>query len=406
MGMCRSYFSGGVSMNRLLCTYAASVVLVSSNPTNLVLSGAFSLSFTTYTAHCIIPFVLAAICVYPVLVLGLFRSPDLIPPSIDLDLVETSDMRETLIDKNGAIFGSILLLVTLGVLVGTSTIGVPVWEVTVPPAVIMLLRDTYHDLSRIHRLPRANVAQADELPIDGAIPQDASTELRDMHSYPGSSARSHSETQQNPTLQSAWEDCRSWFSSFFPTVTAVVQRLPYPLIPFAFLMFILVQGLAAQGWVELFAKWWAAWVNKTGVVGAIGGMGFVACVFCNVRPVHHRSYCLSLTIAIQFCGTNIGATILLARVLQLWTTDVTGGTLDPRARDGAIYALALGSNYGAFTLTFSASLAGLLWRRILRQKGIHVRPMQFLRLNLPIAITAMTVSSAVLLAQVYVTHGV
>ena len=43
-----------------------------------------------------------------------------------------------------------------------------------------------------------------------------------------------------------------------------------------------VQGLVTKGWVELFAKWWQAWVNKTGVVGAVGGMGFLSVVMCNV----------------------------------------------------------------------------------------------------------------------------
>ena len=105
----------------------------------------------------------------------------------------------------------------------------------------------------------------------------------------------------------------------------------------------------------------------------------------------------------QFCGTNIGATILLARVLQLWASSQPA--LDPRERDGALYALALGSNFGAFTLTFSASLAGLLWRQILRQKGINVRARQFLLLNLPISFVAMAAGCAVLVGQVYVVHG-
>ena len=78
--------------------------------------------------------------------------------------------------------------------------------------------------------------------------------------------------------------------------------------------------------------------------------------------------------------------------------------VDPRAREGAIYALALGSNFGAFTLAFSASLAGLLWRAILRQKGVHVRARQFLVLNLPISVVAMGVACAVLVGQVYVEH--
>ena len=104
----------------------------------------------------------------------------------------------------------------------------------------------------------------------------------------------------------------------------------------------------------------------------------------------------------QVCGTNIGATILLARVIQIWQANEAP---NPRTVDGAIYALAFASNYGAYTLTFSASLAGLLWKRILLQKGIRVRPMQFLLLNLPISFTAMFASCVVLVGQLYVIYG-
>ena len=76
----------------------------------------------------------------------------------------------------------------------------------------------------------------------------------------------------------------------------------------------------------------------------------------------------------------------------------------PSARDrhGAIYALALGSNYGAFSTVFSASLAGLLWRDILAQKGIIVRRSEFAKLNLSLVFVSMTVGCAVLVAQIYV----
>ena len=75
-----------------------------------------------------------------------------------------------------------------------------------------------------------------------------------------------------------------------------------------------------------------------------------------------------------------------------------------RAHAGAIYALALGSNFGACTLTLSASLAGLLWRAIFRQKGVRVRAREFLRLNLTISAVAMGVGCAVLVGQVYVEY--
>jgi Na+/H+ antiporter NhaD/arsenite permease-like protein len=81
-----------------------------------------------------------------------------------------------------------------------------------------------------------------------------------------------------------------------------------------------------------------------------------------------------------------------------------GDSIDPRQRDAAIYTLAIASNFGAFTLTVSASLAGLLWRDILRQKGVQVRKWQFCKLNLPLVVVSMVVSCAVIIAEMYVVH--
>ena len=61
-----------------------------------------------------------------------------------------------LVDKWGAIFGSALLTTTLGVLVGTSVLEAPVWQVTVPPAVIMLTRDAVYDWTRLALLLSQN----------------------------------------------------------------------------------------------------------------------------------------------------------------------------------------------------------------------------------------------------------
>jgi Na+/H+ antiporter NhaD/arsenite permease-like protein len=64
--------------------------------------------------------------------------------------------------------------------------------------------------------------------------------------------------------------------------------------------------------------------------------------------------------------------------------------------------MALGVNYGAFSTSFSASLAGLLWRDILFRKHIRVRSLDFARVNLPIIAIAMIVGCTVLVAEVYI----
>jgi hypothetical protein len=91
-----------------------------------------------------------------------------------------------------------------------------------------------------------------------------------------------SQNRQQTTLVSLAVDSYRWAQETFPTVTAVVAHLPFALIPFAFTMFVLVQALVTKGWVAVFAYGWDHWVNKTGTIGSIGGMGFLGVVLCNV----------------------------------------------------------------------------------------------------------------------------
>ena len=81
-----------------------------------------------------------------------------------------------------------------------------------------------------------------------------------------------------------------------------------------------------------------------------------------------------------------------------------GDSIDPKQRDAAIYSLAIASNYGAFTFAVCASLAGLLWRDILKQKGIQVRKWQFCKLNFPLVVVSMVASCAVIIGEMYVVH--
>lgn len=106
----------------------------------------------------------------------------------------------------------------------------------------------------------------------------------------------------------------------------------------------------------------------------------------------------------QFAGTNIGTTILLSRVIQAWQTihKTNGIPISNRTFWATVYSMALGVNYGAFSLAFSGALAGLLWRDILAKKHIHIGSIEFWRVNLPIIIFAMVVGCSILLGEVYI----
>jgi Na+/H+ antiporter NhaD/arsenite permease-like protein len=106
----------------------------------------------------------------------------------------------------------------------------------------------------------------------------------------------------------------------------------------------------------------------------------------------------------QFAGTNIGTTILLSRVIQSWQRihELNGIDISDRTFWGTVYSMAIGVNYGAFSLAFSASLAGMLWRDILGRKHIRVGGLEFARVNLPIIAITMVVGLTVLIGQIYI----
>ena len=106
----------------------------------------------------------------------------------------------------------------------------------------------------------------------------------------------------------------------------------------------------------------------------------------------------------QFSGTNIGASILLCRLIQTWELirERNGLPISDRTFWGTVYSLAIGVNYGAFSATISASLTGLLWQSILTSRFVRVGSIDFIKVNVPIISTAMIIGCAVLVGEVYI----
>jgi hypothetical protein len=288
----------------------ASAVLVSSNPTNLVLSGAFSISYFTYTAKIIVPVVVAAIIILPVL-LFLFRKPGLIPREIK---PITLSPRSVLLDPFGGIFGGTMLILTLCTLVGTSILHPQVFLVTVPPAIIVFIRDVLYDLRRYRRQvrkvegdpaptvekpPATDSADIEmgtrERPVAEAVEpqyptgmlshQTSRTLIVPQEDKGGELTPQNQATKDlvKPEVESNKSSPSNILYQMFPTVISILKLMPFSLVLFSLSMFILVQGLGVNGWVDVWAHWWGAWVNRTGAVGTVFGMGLVSCILCNVR---------------------------------------------------------------------------------------------------------------------------
>ncbi|KAK3715846.1 hypothetical protein LTR37_006829 [Vermiconidia calcicola] len=481
-----------------------SAILVSSNPTNLVLAGAFNIKFIDYTANMVVPVLFTAVLLFPFLLWIIFPYESLIPRSIKLHTLpdevrdkkpvnpniphhrgsaeededenneegkrlSLEEIMNPFLDKGGAGFGAAIMaitLVTILVLNATSQDGKakPVFWVTLPAAFVMFCWDVgfgwyhRHETREIAQKGRQEIEQvraeravkeaedkarqsvAEQEKPDGApqynltlttSPDDVPAELApvgvgsddlrkatagseaspatvsngsnspyDLVDTPSPDGETEEKSpasadqvmellrqkRRRATLTSRCAEGYRWCQETFPTVTAVVAHLPFALVPFGLTMFVLVQALVTKGWVPVFAYGWDHWVDKTGVVGAIGGMGFLSVILCN------------------FAGTNIGTTILLCRVVQTWEEihRRNGIPISERTFWATVYSMAIGVNYGAFSTAFSASLAGLLWRDILGRKHIRVRSLEFARVNLPIIALSMIVGLTVLVGEIYI----
>jgi Na+/H+ antiporter NhaD/arsenite permease-like protein len=374
----------------------ASAILVSSNPTNLVLVGAFHIKFIYYTANVIIPVIVTGIVLFPFLLYIVFPHEDLIPRSIQMhelpdelkpenkqavnpniphargaaaeeekeladseasnengQLLSLEEILNPFLDKKGAAFGGVLMAVTLITLLAinaaSSEIGEhPVFWITLPAAVVQFCWDValgWRDRHKTRDIaakgreeirrraeakgaareeeekrqltqspsplldptlkePLAHGAQlssrasressearrrvSDSIPpnqeAEASQPDEKSDEKDPVRDVDDQILRAkvYQPPRERATLVSLSKASYEWLQETFPTATTVMAHLPYALVPFAFTMFILVQALVTKGWVPVFAHGWDHWVEKTGTIGAIGGMGFLSVILCNV----------------------------------------------------------------------------------------------------------------------------
>lgn len=117
-------------------------------------------------------------------------------------------------------------------------------------------------------------------PVEKSVLGNIAYGVGDKHS--SSPRQSDNTPSKNGTLESLIAAAYRWCQETFPTAMAVLSHMPYTLIQFTLSMFVLVQALANTGWIRIFAHGWAYWVDRTGAVGSIAGMGFLSVVLCNV----------------------------------------------------------------------------------------------------------------------------
>lgn len=400
----------------------------------MVICEGFSVNNAAFTAYTILPFIACNLFCFVALA---FQYRKQVPRT--LTRVAHRDPRSALRDPVAAWVGSCMLGTTLILCLVVSFFGIDVWMISLPFAFSKFLFDLGWDWYRISRdipigLPEAEEEEeSDESPAgpkqesledslahrssitDVEKPQFPSHEATPVDSQPHSLAfkmdaqpspapetetkptengpprhssdRSESVPSRGTTTDESQRGIlnaktnmpnrlRALLNKRFPTFMTALPRLPFGLVPFAFSQFILIEALNHQGWVNIFGNWLVR-ASHSQVHPTIWLIGVLGVVLCNLS------------------GTNIGATILLTQVVR-------AADLPYDANRAAAIALAVASNIGAVSFTFSASLAGLLWRSILEQKKVHVRQRDFAFWNLLPLLVMTTVGLGVVSAEMAV----
>jgi Na+/H+ antiporter NhaD/arsenite permease-like protein len=314
----------------------ASTILATSNPTNLVLVSAFNIKFFHYTANMIVPVIVTAISLFPVLLYVIFADEALIPLSIKIYklpeeakakrpvnpnipnahgaagdhsttiqkvlILSANEIVNPFLDKAGALFGALIMAAALIIILAlnnATAIGGehPVFWVALPAALILFSWDV--GLGWLHRHETRGIARAGRREVERARSE---REIRQRAEHRAASEQEDENptaiynstptqisddgpgrlTSGRSTLVSLLQDAYRGAQETFPAATAVLAHLPVSLVPFTFSMFVLIQALVSNGWILVFAHGWENWVNKTGTMGAIGGMGFLSVTLCNV----------------------------------------------------------------------------------------------------------------------------
>jgi Na+/H+ antiporter NhaD/arsenite permease-like protein len=341
----------------LVCV--ASMALYIGNPTNVVVSQAYSIGFLEYSAWMLIPTVICSLLAYITMRI-LFRNAKYIPKTI---MSPDADPQSVLVDPFGAVFGVVLLGCCLGTLIGTSFAGIEVWQITLPFSVVMFVRDVVQDMGggklllrwvksrRQRALPPTNETvdpilsshsigsqTTDVIPLEPVTTQPQTPPALSTSVSVASSrslARTHAPSIRSVNSNKPERSIR--LRDRLPTLYAIATRMPWKILPFALGMFILVEGLSDLGWTAIFAT-----------------------ALARITPTYYAAVFSVTFISLMACQllNNLPMTILFTRIMQ-HPNFYQAANVTPQVLKGCIFSLVVGSNLGAcFTLV--GSLAGIM----------------------------------------------
>jgi len=255
------------------------MALYIGNPTNIVAAdayGANGLSFMEFARWMFLPSIFAAVSCFLLLWLVFRRR---IPNQFKTPKI---DPQSALKNRNGALFGSIVLTCTIVFMsLPTSWTGIPLWGIALFFALVMFLHDVV---------------------------------------------------------------------TYRSSISAISSRVPWKIVPFLMGFFIIIEGLASTGWTELFAS------QLSKISGSPITMIFSICILSSLAASVMNNHPMT----IFFVKTFQSPSFVASQTASL----------------GSTTALIAGSNFGA-NFTLMGALAGLMWAKILSDKGYPISFKEF-----------------------------
>ncbi|MFA6636402.1 MAG: SLC13 family permease [Candidatus Omnitrophota bacterium] len=301
-----------------------SMLLYIGNPTNIIVGNALGLGFLEYTKIMLLPTLTAASAGLALLYLFFKKT---LTEKFKPHFGGGFSVRNWV----DAVISCALLLAMLAMLAASQTLSIPIWVVTSVFAVIFIFEDLvfgmYYTIK--HRsLPRSEIIKDEQ-------------EVFRLYGIP----------EQRHEF---------WIA---------VKRVPWKILPFTAVVFILVAGLNKYGAVDWLAGIVAsASSSLAGSIAVNGILGFFLANIVNNQPM-----------------TILFSNILISESFKI----------GPLAYSGGSYAVIIASNLGA-NLTILGALAGLMWRKILRIKGIEISYFDFMKVGFAITPVVFILSLATL----------
>ena len=283
-----------------------SMFLFIGNPTNIIVGNALGIGFLEYTKVMWLPTIVAAFA--NIILLFFFFQK-----KITKTFVLKKDSHYVVRSWFDALLSCFLLFLMLGTLTFSQELGIPIWQITTFFAFIFVGEDIFFGFYYRKK-------------------------------YKTLTHRLHREKQEISKLYGLPENPNEFLIAF--------KRVPWKILPFIVVFFILIAGVNAYGGVAWMAE---IMTQVSGSLGeSIASNGTLAFLLANII-------------------NNQPMTILLSNMLineHFQVSDL--------AFQGSAYAIIIASNLGA-NFTLIGALAGLMWRKILLTKGVKISYLDFLK---------------------------